>query len=196
MKARNSNIWALLTLLVASSMFGIAYTRVGDLREARSLEQCKLNQKRLQTVLDAYCYMNAPEVMPPKLDCLVPLFLKELPRCPSDPRLDYQYFRIGNRDFVLACPGQHKQTEWGYPRTITHIDATQDSQHDFEVNFNYGDLKIPPGHLLPKNTPGEIESWGHGYPFKLNSYSGRGEAVPPEFQHIVDDPSVPRAPNP
>lgn len=196
MKDRNSNIFALLTLVVAASIFGLAYTRVGDLREARSLEQCKLNQKRLQRVLDAYCYMNAPEVMPPKLDCLVPLFLKELPKCPSVPGLDYQYFRMGNRDFVLACPGQHKQTEWGYPRITAYIDATQDNQQDFESNFRYKDIKIPPGHLLPKNTAGEIDSWGRGFPFKLNSYYTRRENVAPEFQHIVDDPSVPRAPNP
>ena len=194
MKARNSNILALLTLVVASSIFGIAYTRVGDLREARSLEQCKLNQKRLQTVLNAYCDMNAPEVMPPELDCLVPLFLKDLPRCPSCPEQDYQYFRGDYRDFVLACPGKHEETNPGCPRTMAHNREVFETQQAFEY-FYPDKISQAPGYPLPSK---DIPSYNKecGYPFKLNSYSARGEGVAPEFQHIVDDPSVPRAPNP
>ena len=191
MTVRNSNFLAVLTIVVASTFFAIAYPRVCDLMEDRSLNQCKLNLKQIGRVLLAYRDMNFPEIMPPELNCLVPLFLKELPRCPSHPGLDYQYFRGDYQNFVLACPGRHKKLMLGYPRIMASSKAFYDNQQEFAKDYPYKKDRLP-GSVLPTKAYDDTS----GFPFKLNSFSARGEGVAPEFQHIVDDPSVPRAPNP
>ncbi len=186
-----SNSLAVCALITMSSLIGLVYFKVTEDREARALEVCGQNLKRLQEILALYGSMNNPEIMPPELDCLVPIFTKALPQCPSCPGQNYQYFRTYFRGFVISCAGRHKNRQLGYPRIFEY---TSDSLQPFQAQEGFDDAyksrhggATPPGQPLPAKDSPDYQK--RGVPFRLKPGYPR-EGLGPEYQHIFDDPSL------
>jgi hypothetical protein len=80
------------------------------------------------------------------------MFLKELPRCPSCPELDYQYTRYcdyrGFREFIISCPGRHRGLEEGYPKTTDRSSIASETDVDFSAQFSNGEK--------PYSNPGDV----------------------------------------
>ena len=106
---RRSNGWRYLLLAVAVGLlaFPIALFCIRRAAES-SLTACQSELKNCASVLEVYASDNAGRY-PPRLDLLLPNYLRVPPRCPQLKReYSYQFTLVHERqEFRLACPGSH-----------------------------------------------------------------------------------------
>jgi hypothetical protein len=161
--------------------------------EESALAQCKCNLKTLQHTLNCYMFLNEPESMPATLDALVPKFLRTLPYCPSSPSQKYRYARYRNfgcKQFIVSCPGHHKDLEATYPSVFDENFAESpevaESLAQFEIQSMqyYGVANWT--KTVPLASPIECST------FRLKKHLSL-ELFPNEYKHLFHDPSL-RAP--
>lgn len=107
---------AFLAVLILVAVAAALYHRWEAQRTPSSLADCRRTQKNLATSLEMYSTDYAGRY-PPRLELLVPLYLKELPTCPSTGRFTYTDYQCVVRPdlYSFSCVGDNHAHHYGKP---------------------------------------------------------------------------------
>lgn len=147
----------LLALLTLTAWW---WSRLEKDRAAREdLETCRARMMSVAEALELYACARDLGFYPDKLKSLVPLFIDQLPRCPTAPDRDYLYQRYdwpsGGANYVLGCPGHHRGVPEGFPKYHLELKEPVTSVEEFMAPLSF--LRTAKYPYLPDPTSPELQ---------------------------------------
>ncbi len=126
--------------------------------EQESLETCRKRMMSVAEALELYGCARDLGFYPDKLESVVPLFIDQLPRCPTAPDHDYIYQRYtwtsAGAEYVLGCPGHHSGVPEGFPKFNVWLKEPVTSVEEFMAPLSFLKAKYPD---LPEPTPPDFQ---------------------------------------
>ncbi len=156
MRAARRNVFFVILLLSVAALGTWIWTCSQRRFEQESLETCRQRMMSVAEALELYFCARSGGFYPDKLKSVVPLFIDQLPRCPTTPDRDYLYQRYdwpsGGANYVLSCPGHHRGVPEGFPKYHLELKEPVTSVEEFMAPLSFlGTARYP--HLPDPTSP-------------------------------------------